>query len=83
METKTQKDISGKLICLKEALLRDRVSTKSLAAILNDCIPYASMLGLKNGDLIQACNVAIKAFQVNGIKSFEGNDETRDRKSVV
>lgn len=78
METKTQKDINGKLLCLKEALIRERVSTKSLAAMLNDCIPYASMLGLKNGDLIQACNVAIKAFQVNGIKSFEGNDETRE-----
>ena len=78
METKTQKDISGKLICLKEALIRDRVSTKSLAAMLNDCIPYASVLGLKSDDLIQACNVAIRAFKVNGTKSFEGDDETRE-----
>ena len=75
METKTQKDINGKLICLKEALIRDKVSTKSLAAMLNDCIPYASVLGLKSDDLIQACNVAIKAFKVNGTKSFEGDDE--------
>lgn len=78
METKTQKDINGKLICLKEALIRDRVSTKSLAAMLNDCIPYASVLGLKSDDLIQACNVAIRAFKVNGTKSFEGDDETRE-----
>lgn len=78
METKTQKDINGKLICLKEALIRDKVSTKSLAVTLNDCIPYASVLGLKREDLIQACDIAIKAFKVNGIKSFEGDDETRE-----
>lgn len=78
METKIQKDINGKLICLKEALIRDKVSTKSLAVTLNDCIPYASVLGLKREDLIQACDIAIKAFKANGIKSFEGDDETRE-----
>lgn len=78
METKAQKDINGKLICLKEALIRDKVSTKSLAITLNDCIPYAAVLGLKRDDLIQACDIAINAFKVNGIKSFEGDDKTRE-----
>ena len=68
----------GMMICLKDKLICDKISTKSLAETLNNCVPYAAVLGLNDEEVITACNMAIDAFMLKGIKSLEGDDQTRN-----
>ena len=70
------------LLCLKSAMVANRVLARDLAVALNDCLSYAEQIGLNRNSLIQAHAFLISQKtslpkDEQGRRYLQGEDEIR------
>lgn len=70
------------LLCLKSAMVANRVLARDLAVALNNCLPYADQIGLDRNSLMQSHALLIAQKGVlpkdeQGRRYLQGEDEIR------